>query len=132
MFADSSEILNRLREERVFKASGDDLKLVNDPAELDYLGQLAEITLFQGALGLLTETTIDRTEKGTSVKTKNIAPDIKFLMEVLRVSIPDKYGKSADDGKTNVNIWAAELMKAEDLLAAAKNIDPATPAVAVE
>lgn len=79
------------------------------------------------ALGLGIEYITD--DKGT--KEKTIVPVVATIDNALRLTSPDLYGKNADDGKTNVNIWAAELMKVEDMLATEKPAET-TLVVAVE
>lgn len=115
MFAKTAEILNLMREGKVLEALPENQgEIKHDSAELRFLGVLAETTLYQGALGLLTETTVDRNDKNPSIKTKNLAPDFKFLMEVLKTTMPEKYNRADGDNTVNVNLWAAALMEIED------------------
>lgn len=73
------------------------------------------------ALGLGIEYITD--DKGT--KEKTIVPVVATIDNALRLTSPDLYGNNADDGKTNVNIWAAELMKLEDIQESSKALDAA-------
>jgi len=94
---------------------------VNDPIS-DPDKFICDLIVYQQqrlALGLGIETTTD--DKGT--KEKTIVPVVATIENALRLTSPELYGKTADDGKTNVNIWAAALMEIEDAQESAKPAD---------